>query len=72
MCVDALPAYMSVHHMCAWCPQKPEEGVRSPGTGGTDGCELLCGSWEWNADSLQEQQVILPVVGKLALPLGLV
>ena len=24
---------MSGYHMHAWCPQKPEEGVRSPGAG---------------------------------------
>lgn len=28
----ALPACMSVEHMCAWYPRRPEESVRSPGT----------------------------------------
>lgn len=36
-----LPEYMSVHHMCAWCPQRPEEGDGSPGTGATGGRQLL-------------------------------
>ena len=30
---ECLPACMSVHHMHAWCPQNPEEDVRSPETG---------------------------------------
>ena len=70
MCMVILPA--CVPNVCLVHTERPEEGVRTPGTGGTDGCELLCGCWEWNPGSLQEQQVILPVVGKLALPLGLV
>jgi hypothetical protein len=37
--------------MYAWCLWRPEEGVRSPGTRVTDGCEPLCGCWE----PLQEQ-----------------
>jgi hypothetical protein len=28
--------------------QRPEEDVGAPGTGIADGCELLCGHWEWN------------------------
>jgi hypothetical protein len=35
MCLGVLTAFMSVQD-----PQKPKEGVRSPGTGVTDGCEL--------------------------------
>lgn len=30
------------------CPERPEEGIGSLETGTTDGCEPLCGSWEWN------------------------
>jgi hypothetical protein len=30
-------ACMFAHHICAWCPQSPEIGVRSPATGATDG-----------------------------------
>jgi hypothetical protein len=28
-----LLAYMSVHHIDAWCPQRLEEGIGFPGTG---------------------------------------
>lgn len=31
MCAFVLPACMSAHSMCAWCSQRPEDGVRSPG-----------------------------------------
>lgn len=30
------------------CQQRPEEGIRSPGTGVTRGCELPSKSWELN------------------------
>jgi hypothetical protein len=50
--------------ICATCvqyQQKPEkdESVRSPGTGGTDGCEPLCGCWDLDLDTLKEQPVFL-------------
>ena len=35
------------------------EGVRSPGIGVTDRCELSCGSWELNQGPLEEQPVLL-------------
>ena len=35
------------------------EGVRSPGTGVTDNCELPCGYWELNPGPLEEQAVLL-------------
>lgn len=41
--------------MRAWRPQRPEEGIRCPGTGVPDGYELSRGSgnpfvgyWAWN------------------------
>ena len=34
---------MSVNDMHAWCPKRPEEGIRSPGSGVIDGCEQ---SWD--------------------------
>lgn len=43
----------------AWFPQRPEEGVGSPGTGVTDGCQLPCGFWESNPDPQKEQPVLL-------------
>lgn len=32
MRMNVEPAYMNVHPMHTWCLQKPEEGVRFPGT----------------------------------------
>ena len=34
------------------------EGVRSPGTGITDSCELPCACWELNPCPLEEQPVL--------------
>lgn len=36
-----------------------EEGIKSPGTGVADGCELLCGSWEQNPGPLAEWVMLL-------------
>ena len=33
---------------------RPQEGVRCPGTGVTDGCELPCGCWELNPGPLEK------------------
>lgn len=41
-----LPACMHVYHVCAWYLQRPEEGVRSPGTEVIDSCKPPCGCWE--------------------------
>ena len=40
MCMGVLPACMYMYHMCAWYLRRPEEGVRVPGIGVTDGFEL--------------------------------
>lgn len=32
MHTDVLPAYVYVHCRHAWCPQRPEGGIVSPGT----------------------------------------
>lgn len=37
---------MYVHHVCAWCPQRSEDGIRSLGTGVTEGCKPSFGCWE--------------------------
>ena len=34
-------------------------GVRAPGTGATDSCELPCGCWELNSDPLEDRIVPL-------------
>ena len=51
MCVSILATCMAVH-MYARCPQKSEEGIRSPGTRVTDGCEPPCGCWKVNPGPL--------------------
>lgn len=70
--------YVSECMLCTvcsgWCPQRLENGVRSPGSDAiqiavscwvpwvwcsTDGCELLSGCWELNLSPLQEQSVHL-------------
>jgi hypothetical protein len=40
MCLSVLPACMYVYYVCAWCPQRSEESIGSPGTGIIDGWEL--------------------------------
>ena len=40
-----------------WWPGRPEEGITSPGTGVTDGCELPYGCWESDPGHLEEQPV---------------
>lgn len=42
ICVSVLPIGMFVHPEHAWCRQRPKQGVKSPGTGVTGGCEYIC------------------------------
>jgi hypothetical protein len=53
--MGVLIACTSVHHMCVYCPQRPEEGVRVPKTGVTDSCE----GWDSNLDPLDKQPVLV-------------
>lgn len=46
-------------YKCTQYSQRPEVGIRSPGTGITEDYELPCGCWNPNLDPLQEQQRIL-------------
>lgn len=39
--------------------QKPEEGLESPGTGVTDGCEAPCGGLELHMGHLEEHLAVL-------------
>uniref|UniRef100_A0A8C2QPE3 Neural precursor cell expressed, developmentally down-regulated 4 n=1 Tax=Cricetulus griseus TaxID=10029 RepID=A0A8C2QPE3_CRIGR len=41
------------------CLDKQEDGVGSPGSDGTDGCEPPCGCWELNPGSLEEDHLLL-------------
>lgn len=66
--MTVLPACISVYHMHAWCPQRSEEGIRSPGTGVPDNCELPCGCWDLNLGSLEEKPVLLAAEPPLQTP----
>jgi hypothetical protein len=56
---------MSYHDMWVFClclclcTTELEEGIESPGTGFTDGCEPSFGCWELNLGPLEEQPVSL-------------
>ena len=50
----------SVHTVHVWCPWMPEEGIRTPGTGVGEGCELPPELGERNLGPLQEQPVHFP------------
>lgn len=67
---EYLPTYMYMYHVCAWCLQWSQEGVRSPGIGVMNACEPPHGCWEQNLGRLQEQQMLLapePSVQSLTL-----
>lgn len=40
MYMSVLSSHMSVHHVFAWCPHRPEDGIGGPWTGVTEGWEL--------------------------------
>lgn len=44
--MNVLPLCVSVHHICAWYPQRSKEGTSSPGTGVIIGCETPWRCWE--------------------------
>ena len=45
--------YVCVPYACQMS-REAEEDIRSPGTGITDGCKLLCGYWEVNPGPLEQ------------------
>lgn len=59
ICMSILLACMSVCHMPAQNPGRSEQNFGSPGTGVTNGCELLCGYIKLTSVPLQEQEVLL-------------
>lgn len=59
MCMGVLFTCMSMHHLHSWCLQKPEGVIESPESRVMDSYELLCGGWEFNSGSQQEQPVHL-------------
>lgn len=56
-CVWVVATCLS-RHMLAWHPWRLKIGIRSLGTGVTEGYEWLCDYWELNLDHLQEQRQI--------------
>lgn len=48
MCISNLPACVYVYYMQACFLWRPENGIRSPGTIVTDGCEAPYRCWELN------------------------
>ena len=46
--------YFACMYACV-CAQRPEVGVRSPGTVVTDSCELPCECWELKTGLLEKQ-----------------
>lgn len=57
---ECLPTCMYMHHLCACSLRRPEEVIRSPGSGATKVCDLPCGCLELNLGSLQQQLLALP------------
>lgn len=55
--MDALPAYESTLHVCY--AHRGQGGIRSLGTGVTDGCKPPHECWKLNPGSLEEQPVVL-------------
>jgi hypothetical protein len=53
MCMNVLSECTSVYCVCACCPWKPEEGIRSLGTEVIEDCELSC------QPGLEEKPVLL-------------
>lgn len=59
-------AYLvSVHHMHVWYPQRPENGIRSPGIGVREDSELPHPCWKlpgssWRAASALDQWAVSP------------
>lgn len=50
--------YICIPHVCLDFTEA-ERVVRSPGIAVTHHCEMLCGCWQLNLGSWQEQQVLL-------------
>lgn len=57
-CMGVLLACLSVRLLHAWCPQRPEEGIKPPDTGVIDDCEPSCRYWDSNPRPLKEQPVL--------------
>ena len=58
MYMSVLYAWISVHHLYAWCPGRSGRDAGSLSNGVTDGCKLPRGRWALNSGPLREQAVI--------------
>lgn len=59
MHLSVLLEYINMHCICFWFPWRWEEGIGTPGTLVTDGCELPFRCWELNPGPWWEHQVPL-------------
>jgi hypothetical protein len=62
VCMGVLPAYMSVHHVCALCLRRSEEGVHLSETGATNGCRLPCGTGDQTGEVLLTVESSKPLI----------
>lgn len=53
--------FVSVHHIHTYYPLRPEEHIRSRGTGVSDSCKWPRKCWKSNPGSLEEQVVLITV-----------
>lgn len=60
MCMSAVPEWMYVRHMCAWCLWMSDY-VTYARTRVMGGCEPTCRYWELNLGPLKEQQILLTI-----------
>lgn len=73
MHISTFPVCMSVFHMHVCCQWRPEEGLRSPGIGVSDGCEvpwtLEVDPWSFaRTSSLQIFKIIFSFLVKTVCP----
>ena len=59
ICTSVLSVCMCMQHTHVLCLLTSEEGVRSPGSRVTGGCESQHGCLEYNSGPLEEQRVLL-------------
>ena len=60
ICVSVCPVCMSMYYTtCIECPQRPEEGIRSPGTGVTDTITHRVYAGDRTQDFIQQEQPVL-------------
>ena len=57
LCMNGSPICMSVYHLCAWGPQKPDEGVGVPETRIAHDCELPRG-WELESKARSSERAM--------------